>query len=308
MEKISKERLSQYINQSDDILLINVLPRSYFHEGEIYGAINIPIKNNNNFVKEVKEKAKSKSKKIVLYCKNTECDLSKKAARKLEDAGFLSVEDYEEGIEGWLIKKTRPRSSEHGDGMDYFKAAKIPDRLKKKEKIVIITDEGVEDLEFFYPYYRFNEEGYKVDVVTEKGGAFKGKNGTGLHESKSIEEVDAKDYVLLYLPGGRAPHSLRENETVLDFVREFARTNRPIASICHGAQILISAGLVKGRRIAAWVKMEEEVEEAGAEFANEALQEEGQFITARMPGDLHRHLYGVLQCLKDSAKSETLKK
>lgn len=156
----------------------------------------------------------------------------------------------------------------------------------------------MKDLEFFYPYYRFNEEGYEVDIITEDGGSFEAKHGLGLKESKSIDNVQANNYDLLYLPGGKAPEKLRENEKILKFVREIVNSGKIVASICHGAQILISAGVVKGKKIAAWPEMKEELEKAGVEFADEALQKDGNFITARKPGDLHRHLAGVLESLK----------
>jgi protease I len=176
--------------------------------------------------------------------------------------------------------------------------APIPERLRNNKKIVIITADKNQDLEFFYPYYRLTEAGYSVDVVTAKGGAFEGKHGMGLDESKSIGEVSAEDYELLYLPGGKAPQTLRENEEVLEFVRQFARSGKPIAAICHGPQILISAGLTSGKQMAAWPAVREELEDSGATFIDEALVEDGQFITARMPGDLHRHLAGVLDYLE----------
>ncbi len=185
---------------------------------------------------------------------------------------------------------------------DSHKAAPIPERLKKHKKIAIITGDKVEDLEFFYPYYRFSEEGYDVDVITEDGGPFEAKHGLGLKESKSIDEVNASDYDAIYLAGGKAPEKLRKNEKVLKFVREIVNAGKIVASICHGAQILISAGVVKGKRIAAWPEMKEELEKAGSEFADEALQKDGHFITARKPGDLHRHLYGVLEAIRMNPK------
>ncbi len=187
-----------------------------------------------------------------------------------------------------------------GNHDDINSPAMIPERLKKNERIVIITADNVEDLEFFYPYYRFNEEGYDVDVVTPEGGSFKGKHGYELKNTKSINDVNASDYVLLYLPGGKAPEKLRKDERVLSFVKRFAANSKPIASICHGAQILISADLVKGFRIAAWPEIKKEVEEAGGIFVDEALVESGQFITSRKPGDLHRHLDGVMRKLRET--------
>ncbi|MCE3255779.1 MAG: ThiJ/PfpI domain protein [Rickettsiaceae bacterium] len=182
---------------------------------------------------------------------------------------------------------------------DNYLIAPIPERLRKNKRIAIITGDKVEDLEFFYPYYRFSEAGYEVDVITIDGGAFEGKKGLGLKNSKSIDEAVPDNYELLYLPGGKAPDDLRKNEKVLKFVRYMANSGKVIASICHGAQILIAADLVKGKEIAAWPEMRDEVEGAGAVFADEALKKDGQFITARKPGDLHRHLYGILERLNE---------
>ncbi len=188
---------------------------------------------------------------------------------------------------------------------DTHLAAPIPDRLEKGERIAIITGDKVEDTEFFYPYYRLTEEGFTVDVITIEGGKFEGKHGLGLQDSYSIDEVRADNYALLYLPGGKAPSELQENENVLNFVKAFAQSGKPIAAICHGPQVLISAGLVQGKQMACWPEISEELEEAGGKFVDEALVEDGQFITARMPGDLHRHLYGVLQFLKGKVPNQS---
>lgn len=186
---------------------------------------------------------------------------------------------------------------------DTLATAPIPERLRKTEKVAILTADDMQDLEFFYPYYRFTEEGYSVDVITPDGGAFEGKYGLGLKQSKSIEEVKASDYALLYIPGGKAPEELRDHKAVMHFVKEFAKSGKPIAAICHGAQLLATAGLIAGKRISAWPEIKSEIEEAGAIFVDEALVEDGQFITGRMPGDLHRHLYGVLQALQRKGKA-----
>ncbi len=193
-----------------------------------------------------------------------------------------------------------------GDGTekDTYKAAPTPERLRKKVRVAILTADKTQDLEFFYPYYRLNEEGYDVDVITPKGGKFEGKQGMGLKETKAITATNPEDYSLLYIPGGKAPAELRKNDDVLHFVKNFARSGQPIAAICHGPQVLISADLVRGKRMAAWPEVREELEKAGATFVDEALVEDGQFITGRQPGDLPRHLWGVLDYLQ-GAKSRT---
>ena len=174
----------------------------------------------------------------------------------------------------------------------------IPERLRKNEKILIITADKTEDLEFFYPYYRLTEEGYTVDVATPKGGKFEAKHGIGLNETLRIQDCKPSDYVLLYIPGGKAPEELRNDDNVIKFVKHFAASGKPIAAICHGPQVLITAGLVKNLKLATWPEIREELEKAGATYIDEALVEDKQYITARKPGDLHRHMYGVLQALK----------
>jgi protease I len=188
---------------------------------------------------------------------------------------------------------------------DNHAVSPIPERLRKEEKIAIITADNTEDIEFFYPYYRLTEEGYSVDVITPDGGKFACKHGLGLKKTKPIESVRPEDYVLIYLPGGKAPAELRKNEQVLSFVKEFAASGKPIAAVCHGPQVLISADLVRGKQIAAWPEVADELRKAGATFVDEALVEDGQFITARKPGDLHRHLFGVLQYLKGNVRNES---
>lgn len=181
---------------------------------------------------------------------------------------------------------------------DTLSAAPIPDRLKKQQKVAILTTDNTEDLEFFYPYYRLNEAGYQVDVITPEGNPFKAKHGYEFNETKSLSEVRAEDYELLYIPGGKAPAKLREDGQVLTFVREFALRQRPLAAICHGAQLLATADLIGGKRIAAWPEIRGEIEEAGGIFVDEALVIDDQFITARMPGDLHRHMHGIINTLE----------
>lgn len=185
--------------------------------------------------------------------------------------------------------------------------ADIPDDIfmtkpqkPRKEKVVMMTAEGTEDQEFFYPYYRFIEEGYQVDVITPAGGAFKGKNGAGLKDSYTIKDRKTDDYALLYIPGGKAPEQLKKSEDAVAFVQEFCKTGKPVGAICHGAQILAKAGVVDGEKIAAWPECEKEVEEAGAEYVSEACCQSGQFITGRWPADLPHQMAAVLEALSSS--------
>jgi len=163
--------------------------------------------------------------------------------------------------------------------------------------ILMLTADKTEDLEFFYPYYRFIEAGFKVDVVTPKGGEFKGKQGLGLKDTLKITEVDAQDYDLLYIPGGKAPAELKKDDNAIALARQFISEGKPIAAVCHGPQVLAAADLIQGRKIAAWPEVEEEIEEAGASYVNEETVIDGPFITARWPADLPAHLRQTLAVL-----------
>lgn len=184
------------------------------------------------------------------------------------------------------------------DKNDIMKPAPIPARLQRDEKILILTADNTEDLEFYYPFYRLTEEGYQVDVATIDGKAFKAKHGYECKQTKALKDLRAEDYALLYIPGGKAPAELRENADVLSFVKQFAASGKPIAAICHGPQVLVSADLVRGKKMAAYWEVAKEIEAAGGTFSDEALAVDGQFITARVPGDLHRHLCGVVNALQ----------
>jgi protease I len=160
--------------------------------------------------------------------------------------------------------------------------------------ILMITASDTEDLEFFYPYYRFIEAGFKVDVVTPDGGEFKAKHGLGLKESKKITDVSADDYEMLYIPGGKAPAKLKKDDNAIALTQAFMTLGKPIAAICHGPQLLAAAGIIEGRRIAAFPEVEDEVREAGAIYLNQECVADGPFTTARWPGDLPAHMKAVL--------------
>lgn len=184
---------------------------------------------------------------------------------------------------------------------DIMKAAPVPERLRRTEKVLILTGDKTEDMEFFYPYYRLMEAGYVVDVATVDGKNFKGKNGYEFRQATSIDKVRPADYALLYIPGGKAPEELRKNDKVVDFVKQFAQSGKPIAAICHGPQVLITAGLLRGRKVSGYDGIKDELEKAGATYSDEALAIDGPFITSRLPGDLHRHLNGVMDALQKGA-------
>lgn len=176
-------------------------------------------------------------------------------------------------------------------------AIPLPEHLRRSQKIAILTADKAEDTELFYPYYRFTEEGYQVHIITPHGGRLETQHRLGLAHTHSITSARPERYALLYIPGGKAPAELRKNTHVLDFLRRFSQSAKPIAAICHGPQILISAGLVAGQHMACAPQIAHELEAAGGIYVDQPCVEDGKFTTARMPGDLPWHLYSILHRL-----------
>ncbi len=153
-------------------------------------------------------------------------------------------------------------------------------------KILFLIGEEFEDLEFFYPYYRAKEEGYTTAVAWKERGKVTGKHGYTVESDISFREVDPTQYDFLVIPGGKGPSHIREDEEVKRIAKAFFDENKPIGSICHGPQILISAGLVKGRRMTSFVSVKAELTTAGAQYEDREVVIDDNLISSRHPGDL----------------------
>ena len=123
-----------------------------------------------------------------------------------------------------------------------------------KKKSIIISGNLVQDHEFIYPFYRLLEEGFEVDVCLHEGKPVKGILGTDIppnknHTVKNINSVQTEDYDFLVIPGGvKALEKVRQNKDIINFISKFNSENKIIACICSGAQLLISAKIVKGKK------------------------------------------------------------
>ncbi len=153
-------------------------------------------------------------------------------------------------------------------------------------KILIISADNFEDSELLVPYYRMLEEGHEVDIASMKKGKITGKMGYEVKANKSIDEIDPEDYGLLILPGGKAPGEIRKDPEALEIVRDFFENNKPVAAICHGAQTLISAGVIKGRHATCYSSVAAEMKKAGGNYEDKEVIIDGNLITSRMPSDL----------------------
>ena len=167
------------------------------------------------------------------------------------------------------------------------------------KKILMIVGDFVEDYEVMVPFQALRAVGHTVDAVCPGKSAgqsvrtaihdFEGdqtyseKPGHNFALNATFDDVRERDYDALVVPGGRAPEYLRLNARVLEIVRHFAQQKKPIAAICHGAQILAAANVISGKRISAYPACSPEVELAGATYAAinvDAAVTDGNFVTA----------------------------
>lgn len=164
-------------------------------------------------------------------------------------------------------------------------------------KIVMALGRMFQDQEAKEPLKFLRDEGAQVDVVGVKMGSLFGLHGASIKVDKTFDEAKVEDYDALVIPGGRSPASLRKHQEAVDFVRDFAGTGKTIAAICHGPQMLAAAGLLKGRTITSYLKLEDEMKDAGADFVNEPVVIDANLITSRNVPDIPQFNAALEQAL-----------
>ena len=170
-------------------------------------------------------------------------------------------------------------------------------------KALILTANGVEDLELFYPYYRFKEEGLEVDVATPDGGNVVGEHGYSLEADRSFADVHADDYDLLFLPGGKGPEKVRLQSKAVDITRRMFEADKMIAAICHGPWMLASADIIKGVKLTSFYSIKDDLVHAGAEWVDEKSVHDGRanIITSRDPRDLPAFCTEIIEVVSRQA-------
>lgn len=162
-------------------------------------------------------------------------------------------------------------------------------------KILILSANDFEDMELFVPYYRFKEEGFAVDVASKKRQTLEGRHDYEIEANRAFDEINPEEYDMLFLPGGKAPAKVRKEDSALQIVRHFIDKNKPIVTICHGPQIMISAGVVHGRHVTCWPEVSKELKEAGAIYEDKEVVVDGNIVSSRMASDLPLFLREVMK-------------
>lgn len=157
-----------------------------------------------------------------------------------------------------------------------------------KKIAVLITDE-FEDSEFTSPAEAFRKAGHQVITIEKQAGnTVTGKRGEAkVKIDAAIDQVNPAEFDALLLPGGHSPDYLRGDDRFVTFTRDFVNTGKPVFAICHGPQLLISADVVRGRKLTAVKPIVVDVKNAGADFYDqEVVVDNDQLVTSRTPDDL----------------------
>ncbi len=157
----------------------------------------------------------------------------------------------------------------------------------KKTRVAVLIGPTFHFKEVTDPRDFLQNKDVKVHLVGLDDSTVQDKTGKhSLKPKKTINEISAADYHGLLIPGGGAPERIRLNEAALEFVRQFWQSGRPIGSICHGPQVLISAGVLKGVTLTATAGIRDDIQNAGGTFVDKEVHVDGQLVTSRSPQDL----------------------
>lgn len=167
-----------------------------------------------------------------------------------------------------------------------------------KGTVVVLVGPEYEDLEVWYPKLRLEEAGYEVKLAGLGEAEYRGKHGYPCRADGHARDFAAGALAGIVAPGGWAPDKLRRDAAVLELVRGVHERGRLVASICHGPWILISANVVRGRRVTSSLGIRDDLRNAGAEWVDEPAVVDGNIVTARVPKDLPEFAKAMLRVLE----------
>ena len=170
-------------------------------------------------------------------------------------------------------------------------------RLKGK-KVVLLAENLYQELELWVPYYRLKEEGAEVVVVgSGSNRTYTGKYGYPIEVDKEAKEIDVSKFDGVVIPGGYAPDVMRRYPEMVRIVREAHQKGKVIAAICHAGWMLVSAGILKGKKVTGVSAIKDDLVNAGANYLDQEVVRDGNLITSRKPDDLPAFCREVIEAL-----------
>ena len=169
------------------------------------------------------------------------------------------------------------------------------------KKIAILIEEDFEDSELTEPMRAMKNAGGKVVIVgSGSQKTYRGKRGTTtVRVDATADKVKAEDFDAIIVPGGYAADKMRSHQSMVDLVRKIHDLGKVVAAICHGPQLLISADIIRGRRVTSWPSIAIDLRNAGADWVDAPVVRDGNLITSRKPADLPRFNKAIIEALLD---------
>lgn len=166
-------------------------------------------------------------------------------------------------------------------------------------KVAVLVEDQYQVLEVWYPYLRLREEGIEAVLVGTGKGQYKSKEGYPAEQELPIEKARPKDFSGVIIPGGYAPDILRRHAQVNNFVRDMFNLGKVVAAICHGGWVLVSAGILRGKKATSFYAIKDDVVNAGANFFDKEVVVDGNLITSRNPYDLPAFCREIIKKIKN---------
>lgn len=167
-----------------------------------------------------------------------------------------------------------------------------------KPTVAILVGPEYEDLEVWYPKYRLEEAGWAAPLVGLGEPEYRGKWGYPCRVDGHVRDLRAADLAGIVAPGGWAPDKIRRDPAALALVRDLHAAGKMVATICHGPWVLISAGIVRGRRMTSTVGIRDDLTNAGAVWVDEPAVTDGNIVSSRVPKDLPAFARAMLKVLE----------
>lgn len=172
----------------------------------------------------------------------------------------------------------------------------------KGKRVAILAENLYQEMELWVPYYRLKEAGAAVKVIgTGSAKSYTSKHGYPVAVDAAADEVKAKEFDAVVIPGGYAPDLMRRSTAMVGLVREAFQQGKVVAAICHAGWILCSAGILKGKTATCFHAIKDDMVNAGARYVDEEVVVDGNLITSRKPDDLPAFCREIVKALEKAA-------
>lgn len=166
-------------------------------------------------------------------------------------------------------------------------------------RIAVLLTDMFQDVEYEKPADAFRKAGHELTHVgLKKGALVKGEHGMMVNIDRAVHDVRIDDFDALFIPGGYSPDKLRIDDDAVRFAKEFVESGKPVFGICHAAQLLITAQVLKGRKATGWKSIIQDIKNAGAEYVEAEVVVDRNLVTSRKPDDIPAFSKAALEMLK----------